>query len=83
MKRIEIYTTATCPYCLMAKNLLKQKNIDFTEIRIDQHPEKRQEMLLKSQGHKTVPQIFIDQQFIGGYDDLCELEKQQKLNMNN
>lgn len=71
--QIIMYSTATCPYCERARDLLKQKNVVFTEIRVDQHPEKRVEMQTKSQRH-TVPQIFIDDHHVGGCDDLYALE---------
>jgi len=78
MATIEIYTTAVCPYCDRAKMLLKQKNAVFTEIRVDTDDKKREEMIQRSQ-RKSVPQIFINNQHIGGCDDLYELEKAHKL----
>ncbi|WP_017348833.1 glutaredoxin 3 [Pantoea sp. A4] len=73
MANIEIYTKATCPFCVRAKELLKQKGAAFNEIAIDGDAEKREEMIKRS-GRTTVPQIFIDAQHIGGCDDLFALE---------
>lgn len=79
MTKIVIYTKQYCPYCDSAKELLKQKGAAFEEIRIDLHPERRDEMISKSDGRKTVPQIFINDQGIGGCDDLWALERAGKL----
>lgn len=73
-----IYTSETCPYCVRAKDLLKRKNVEFTEIRVDLLPEKRDEMIQLT-GRRTVPQIFINNQPIGGCDDLYELDRTDKL----
>lgn len=73
-----IYSSATCPYCERAKLLFKKKNIDYTEIRIDQDPKKRLEMQSKTD-RQTVPQIFINDHHIGGCDDLYALEAAGKL----
>lgn len=78
MAKVVMYTTLYCPYCVRAKALLNKKNIEFTEIRVDMHPELRQEMIAKS-GRFTVPQIFINDQSVGGCDDLYALEAQGKL----
>jgi glutaredoxin 3 len=78
MAEVVIYSTDYCPYCTRAKALLQQKNSPFTDIRIDLHPESREEMITKS-GRRTVPQIFINGQHIGGCDDLYALEAQGKL----
>ena len=69
MKNTLIYTTATCPYCVRAKQLLKEKGLDYTEIRVDLDDAEREKMISRS-GRRTVPQIFIDDQHIGGFDDL-------------
>ncbi len=69
MKKVLIYTTATCPYCVNAKQLLKAKGLVYTEIRVDLDEAAREKMMASS-GRRTVPQIFIDDQHIGGYDDL-------------
>lgn len=79
MPHIKIYTTGVCPYCNMAKNLLKQKGIsEWEEIRIDLNPEQRIDMMNKT-GRRTVPQIFIGQTHIGGFDDLNALNKKGDL----
>lgn len=79
MKKITIYTKETCPYCVMAKNLLKQKGVDeFEEIRIDLDPEVRQKMIDLT-GRMTVPQIYIGETHVGGFDDLSALNKGGKL----
>lgn len=79
MTQVIIYTTAYCPYCTKAKDLLHSKAVAFEEIRVDSQPELREEMIVKS-GRRTVPQIFINGQAIGGCDDLHALEAQGKLN---
>jgi len=78
MPKIEIYTTAICPYCDRAKQLLKNKKAEYIEIRIDQDEVKREEMMTRSQ-RRMVPQIFIDDKPIGGFDDLYALEQAGKL----
>lgn len=79
MAKVVIYTSATCPYCHLAKELLSKRNVSFEEIRVDLDPVKREEMMRLSQ-RRTVPQIFINDQSIGGYDDLAALAKSGKLN---
>ncbi len=79
MVQVIMYSTDYCPYCAKAKELLHSKNVAFTEIRVDLQPELRDEMIAKS-GRRTVPQIFINGQAIGGCDDLYALEYQGKLN---
>lgn len=76
MAEVIIYSKEFCPYCRKAKELLMQKNQSFNEIPIDLHPELRDEMIKKSSGRTTVPQIFINGQHIGGCDDLHALEHQ-------
>ncbi len=71
---MEIYTTRFCPYCMRARDLLERKGIDFTEIPVDRDFEKRREMEARSQ-RRTVPQIFIDDRHIGGFDDLHALDR--------
>lgn len=78
MEKVVIYSTASCPYCQMAKQLLTAKGVLFTEIRVDQDPTVKEEMIAKS-GRRTVPQIFIHGKPIGGYDDMAALEKQGSL----
>lgn len=70
MTEVIIYTKTTCPYCIRAKQLLKQQQLSYQEIKIDEHPEKRAEMIEKSNGRTTVPQIFINGEHRGGCDDL-------------
>lgn len=79
MSKITMYTKATCPYCTMAKNLLKQKGVtDIEEIRIDLDEAQREKMI-KLTGRMTVPQIFIGDFHVGGFDDLAKLNHQGKL----
>ncbi|MGC1182177.1 glutaredoxin 3 [Legionella sp.] len=78
MPEVIMYSTAYCPYCVKARNLLNKKKVSFTEIRLDLQPELRQEMIVKS-GRHTVPQIFISGHHVGGCDDLHALEAQGKL----
>jgi glutaredoxin 3 len=79
MAEIEIYTTPFCPYCARAKRLLEQKGIAFTEIDLWQFPERRAEMIERSGGRRTVPQLFVDGRAIGGSDELVELERSGEL----
>ncbi len=74
MANITMYTTAYCPYCNNAERLLENKGVtDINKIRIDDEPEKRMEMMEKT-GRRTVPQIYIDDRHIGGFDDLRALD---------
>lgn len=74
-----MYTTAVCPYCVRAKQLLKQKGIDnIDEVRVDLLPERRDEMMSRT-GRRTVPQIYIGETHVGGCDDLYALERDGKL----
>jgi glutaredoxin 3 len=77
--KIIIYSTTYCPYCVRAKELLKRKGQEFTEILVDLDEEKREEMIAKTQ-RMTVPQIFINDRHIGGCDDLYALEQSGELN---
>ncbi|NCT67041.1 MAG: glutaredoxin 3 [Rhodanobacteraceae bacterium] len=79
MNRVEIYTTAVCPYCVSAKGFLQRKGLDYEEIRVDLDPVRRDEMLARSQGRRTVPQIFINDVHVGGYDDLVAAERSGRL----
>ena len=79
MKKITIYTTPYCPFCMRAKQLLRGKNIDFKEIDLSEEPEKFDEMSKKSNGAKTVPQIFVDDAHIGDCDYIHELDNKGKL----
>lgn len=75
---VVVYGTARCPYCVRARGLLDRKGIAYTDIRLEQQPERRQEMERLS-NRRTVPQIFIDEMHIGGSDELHELEYSGKL----
>ena len=79
MSKIEVYTTRYCPYCISAKALLKKKGAAFTEIDVSGDPEKRGEMITRSNGRMTVPQIFIGSVHVGGSDDLHALDRAGKL----
>jgi len=78
VSKVIIYTTGICPYCTRAKELLRRKDIVFDEIRIDTDREQMRIMLERSQRH-TVPQIFIDDLHVGGFDDLAALETRGEL----
>jgi glutaredoxin 3 len=78
MAKVDVYSTAQCPYCVMAKQLLERKGVSYNEIRVDKNPEKRQEMMTKSR-QRTVPQIFINDESVGGYTDLLGLDRAKKL----
>jgi glutaredoxin 3 len=79
MKKVTIYTTQSCPYCIKAKSLLDKKGVTYEELRIDLNPELTAEAVKKSGGRRTVPQIFIGDHHVGGSDDLHALEKENKL----
>ena len=79
MKKVLIYTGPLCGYCDAAKTLLKKKNISFDEIDIGENQKKMDEMLKKSNGAQTIPQIFIGNNHIGGFHQLYALEKENKL----
>ena len=79
MARVEIYATMFCPYCARAKNLLEKKGVPYVNIDVIEHSDKRDEMVKRSGGRQTVPQIFIDGEHIGGSDDLYALERAGKL----
>ena len=79
MKDIVVYSSARCPYCIMAKELLESKNVKFKELRIDEKFKYAKECVKKSGGRKTVPQIFIGDHHVGGYDDLYALDQEGKL----
>ena len=81
MPKVEIYTWQYCPFCIRAKSLLKKKNINFTEYKIDGDEEARALMTERSAGRRTLPQIFIDNEGIGGCDDLYTLENENKLDI--
>ena len=76
--KILMYATAACPFCQSAKRLLGEKGVTIEEIRVDLHPERRDEMTKKS-GRRTVPQIWIGERHVGGCDDLYALERKGEL----
>lgn len=79
MAEVELYTTRFCPYCVRAKSLLEQKQVAYTEIKVDEYPQLRVQMRERANGGYTVPQIFINQQHIGGCDDMMHLERNGQL----
>lgn len=76
---VEIYTWQTCPYCIRAKMLLNWKGVSFTEYKIDGDGAARVKMAERANGRRTVPQIFINDQHVGGCDDLYALDSQGRL----
>lgn len=78
-QRIVVYSTPFCGYCGAAKRLLTDKGAEFTEIDVMFEPARRQEMIEKSGGRRTVPQIFIDGRHVGGFDDLSALDSSGEL----
>ena len=79
MAKVIMYTTGFCPYCKMAENLLRAKGVqDIEKIRIDLEPAQRAEMMDKT-GRRTVPQIYIGERHVGGYDDLTQLDRKGEL----
>lgn len=79
MAKVTIYTTAFCPYCMMAKRLLASKKAEFEEIPVDGQPAKREELRIKASGLTTVPQIWIGDRHVGGCDDLYALDRAGEL----
>ena len=74
MQSVKMYTTAVCPYCIRAKQILKAKGVEtIDEIRVDMQPQERMKMM-EITGRRTVPQIFIGETHVGGCDDLIELD---------
>ena len=74
MQQVKMYTTAVCPYCIRAKQILKSKGVEaIEEIRVDMQPEERMKMM-EITGRRTVPQIFIGDTHVGGCDDLVALD---------
>lgn len=79
MARVSMYCTAVCPYCNMAEKLLNRKGVtEIEKIRVDTDPAKREEMMTRT-GRRTVPQIYIDDYHVGGFDDLSALDQDGKL----
>lgn len=79
MAEVIIYTKPGCPYCAMAGGLLARKGVDYTEIVASNDPARKQEMIQRSNGRMTFPQIFINGQHIGGSDDLHALDRKGEL----
>ncbi|MBS0299287.1 MAG: glutaredoxin 3 [Proteobacteria bacterium] len=79
MPRVIMYTTGFCPYCRMAENLLRAKGVqEIEKIRVDLEPQQRIEMMGRT-GRRTVPQIYIGDKHVGGYDDLAQLDREGEL----
>jgi len=79
MVNIDIYTSASCPYCIRAKSLLKSKGVQFNELIVDENSDLIAESVKRSDGMRTVPQIFIENYHVGGYDVLSRLDQNGKL----
>jgi glutaredoxin 3 len=79
MQTVEIYTSPFCGYCHAAKRLLIDKGVSFSEYDVARAPDKRQEMLSRANGRHTVPQIFVGETHVGGYDDIAALDRAGKL----
>jgi glutaredoxin 3 len=79
MPKVEIYTQPFCGYCSRAKTLLSDKGVAFEEIDVMLHPARRREMVARSDGRSTTPQIFIDDKAVGGSDELAALERDGRL----
>jgi len=79
MNTVEIYTSPFCGYCHAAKRLLSQKGVSFSEINVSDEPERRLEMMQRANGRRTVPQIFIGENHVGGYEDLSALDRSGRL----
>jgi glutaredoxin 3 len=78
MQKVEIYTTQWCPYCNAAKSLLQDKGVAFEEVNAED-PEVRMAMVQRANGRRTVPQIFIGDTHVGGYDDMAALDRRGQL----
>lgn len=79
MSKVIVYSTTVCPYCVRAKQLLQRKGIEYKEVNLsNEAPEVRTELTQRT-NHRTVPQIFINDQFIGGFDQLYALDREGKL----
>ena len=79
MKPVLMFSTRICPYCIMARRLLSQRGIPFEDVHVDEHPERRSEMLARSNGRRTVPQIFFGDEHIGGFQELATLDRAGRL----
>lgn len=76
--RVTMYMTGSCPYCMMAERLLREKGAQIDKIRVDLEPQRRTEMVARTR-RRTVPQIYIGEHHVGGYDELYALEREGKL----
>jgi glutaredoxin 3 len=75
MAKVLMYSTAVCPFCLMAERLLRSKGVaEIEKVRVDLEPERRDEMVQRT-GRRTVPQIYVGERHVGGYDDLAALDR--------
>jgi glutaredoxin 3 len=74
MAKVLMYSTGVCPFCLMAERLLRAKGVEVEKVRVDLEPERRQEMMSRT-GRRTVPQIYVGDRHVGGYDDLAALDR--------
>ncbi|MDR1827070.1 MAG: glutaredoxin 3 [Methylobacteriaceae bacterium] len=79
MAAVVVYSKNRCPYCDRAKALLKRKGVAYTEINVEEHPDKLPEMLARSEGRRTFPQIIINDKAVGGSDDIHALDREGKL----
>jgi len=79
MVSVELYSTAVCPYCVAAKNLLKQRGFDYEEFRVDRDPVRHDEMLSRTGGRRSVPQIFVNGNHVGGFEELVAADRSGKL----
>lgn len=76
MAKVTMYTTGVCPYCQMAERLLRSKGVaEIDKVRVDTDPARREEMMSRT-GRRTVPQIYIGERHVGGFDDLAELDRE-------
>ncbi len=78
MPSVQMYSTRVCPYCIRAENLLKKKGVQVNKIFVDRNPQEMEKMM-EITGRRTVPQIFIGDRHVGGYDDLVELDIEGEL----
>ena len=79
MQTVEIYTSPLCGYCHAAKRLLSDKGVSFAEYDVSRDPGRRQEMMGRANGRHTVPQIFVGETHVGGYDEMASLDRDGKL----
>ena len=80
MAKVEIYSSALCGFCRAAKQVLTSKGVEFDEYSVDMRPAVREEMMKRAGGRTSVPQIFVGGTHVGGFDDMMELEADDKLN---